>query len=667
MLTYRRHVLPKALFALLAFAAAFLAFTTPAHADDRSYSIDHVQIDATVDEDGTLHVSETRTYNFHGQFNGVYQSIATIPDGSTLQLRGAQVRCGIDEELDLPYIPFKDDYGSNPAGAPTGQYSYDEDYSRFYVFQRMSDAKCDITVNYSITHFVQFYDDTADLYWQFIGDEWDVPNENIEARVTLPVPEGEKASAGENVLIYGHGPLDGDISLSAGVVHAYVPEAGDGDFAEMRVLYPRQWSNSSESAPNVHKGKHLDEAKAEEKEYIEAPIRRARYTTVGAGGVSIVALIAAFIGFLRRGREYRPVFKEKYWRDVPARDIHPAIVTRIWTWNNKAKDIPVTLMHLSNIGAIRLLDVSGPQYAPYNSNDKFAIVRVSDFKGELTKIDELVMDFLFRTVVREAWKESETGNGTAWREGLAAAIGGGLEPTDVVLFSDFECVARGRPYGFKAASGKISANIENQVEKLQVFEKSGEGVTYTLGIGAVVFWLAALGIGGVAEVSIWVHIGLGLAGFILLALAFFMRRRTPYANEIAAKSAALKRWLEDFSRLNEAPITDVKLWGELMVYAAAFGVADKAMEQLRRVIPSIPSNSTFAMGTGIWVDSDYYGGSSHTPFSSVSSSISSAHATATRDTYSSGGGGFSSSGSGGGGSFSGGGGGGFGGGGGGAF
>lgn len=665
MFIRHRHVLPKVLLALLTFTVAFLTLVTPAHADDRSYTIAPVQIDAAVDERGMLHVSEKRTYNFDGSFNGVYQRLAALPQGGMLGIEGLSVDCGSSSE-ELPSIPFDADWRDDPASAPSGNYTFDEGYMTVYVFKKMNSESCDITFNYSISNAVQFYDDTAELYWKFVGDEWDEPNYNIEARVTLPAPEGERAVAGENVLIYGHGPFDGEISLSAGMVAAYVPEAGYGDFAEMRVLFPRDWAKPASNGVNVHPGNHLDEAKAEEKEYIEAPIRRARYTTIGAGGVSIAALIAGFIGFLRCGREYRPEFKEKYWRDVPARDIHPAIVTRIWRWNNASKDIPVTLMHLSEIGAIRLLNLSGPQYAPYNVEEKFAIVRVKDFQGKLTKIDELVMDFLFRTVALIA-REERGGDLLAWRDGLHALIGGGIEKTDIIFFSDFEYAAKEDSSRFSLALNKVTKNIDERVEGLHAFEKSGEGVTYALGIGAVMFWLAALGIGAVADVSIWVHIGLALVGFILIALAFFMRRRTPYANEILAKSKALKQWLEDFSLLNEAPLTDVKLWGELMVYAAAFGVADKAMEQLRRVVPSIPSDSSFAMGTGIWIDADYYGGSNRTPFSSVSSSVSSAHFAATGSTYSYGGSGFYSSDSGSGGGFSGGGGGGFGGGGGGAF
>ena len=49
---------------------------------------------------------------------------------------------------------------------------------------------------------------------------------------------------------------------------------------------------------------------------------------------------------------------------------------------------------------------------------------------------------------------------------------------------------------------------------------------------------------------------------------------------IVAKAKGLKRWLEDFTLLDERPPTDVKVWGEFMVYATVFGIADKVQKEL---------------------------------------------------------------------------------------
>ncbi len=61
-------------------------------------------------------------------------------------------------------------------------------------------------------------------------------------------------------------------------------------------------------------------------------------------------------------------------------------------------------------------------------------------------------------------------------------------------------------------------------------------------------------------------------------IANYMPRRSVRGNELTAKSKALRNWLRDFSSLDERPPTDVKVWGEFMVYAYLFGVADQAIK-----------------------------------------------------------------------------------------
>lgn len=71
----------------------------------------------------------------------------------------------------------------------------------------------------------------------------------------------------------------------------------------------------------------------------------------------------------------------------------------------------------------------------------------------------------------------------------------------------------------------------------------------------------------------------------VLALAFIgnnMTRRSIDGNNLVAHCKALRNWLRDFSSLEERPPTDVKVWGEFMVYAYLFGVAKQAIEQLRK-------------------------------------------------------------------------------------
>lgn len=76
----------------------------------------------------------------------------------------------------------------------------------------------------------------------------------------------------------------------------------------------------------------------------------------------------------------------------------------------------------------------------------------------------------------------------------------------------------------------------------------------------------------------------------------------------------LKKYLEDFSLLNERGVKDVTLWKDYMVYATLFGISKKVIQEMKEVNPeyfrmdkvagqmahdmTIPAiNSTFSSGT----------------------------------------------------------------------
>ena len=118
--------------------------------------------------------------------------------------------------------------------------------------------------------------------------------------------------------------------------------------------------------------------------------------------------------------------------------------------------------------------------------------------------------------------------------------------------------------------------------------------------------------------------------------------------EDSTRLYGLKKFLDEFSRMNEKEAIEVHLWDEYLMFAYLFGIADKVAKQFKNLYPEIikqMEQSNFDYNTFVFVN--YISKSGY-------SAASSARAAA--QSYSSGGGGFSSGG-GGGGSFGGGGGG----------
>ena len=118
--------------------------------------------------------------------------------------------------------------------------------------------------------------------------------------------------------------------------------------------------------------------------------------------------------------------------------------------------------------------------------------------------------------------------------------------------------------------------------------------------------------------------------------------------EDSSRLYGLKKFLEEFSRMNEKEAIEVKLWDEYLMFAYLFGIADRVAKQFKNLYPEVikqMQDSNFDYNTFVFVN--YL---SNRSFNAASS------ARAAAQSYSSGGGGFSSGG-GGGGSFGGGGGG----------
>lgn len=51
----------------------------------------------------------------------------------------------------------------------------------------------------------------------------------------------------------------------------------------------------------------------------------------------------------------------------------------------------------------------------------------------------------------------------------------------------------------------------------------------------------------------------------------------------------------------------MKVWGEMMVYAYVFGVAEEAMKALQMKLPQVIQDEDFATSTGYWLMPHYYG------------------------------------------------------------
>ena len=635
--------------AMLAIASivALALVALPSRALARSYSIDRVDIDATIATDGALSVGETREFNFYGSYNGVYWKIPT-GDYEGRQIETTIDAVGIIEGGRL--VPFEQSSSENP-----NTYSISQEGSviKVKLYSPHADERARFFIAYTDTNLAARYTDTSELYWKFVSSGWDVESKNVTCTIHLPVPDGAMVSAEENVRAWGHGPLDGNVNFKGNDIVYTLPGVGGSEYAEARISFPSSWLSDAQTI-NMSK---LQTILSEEQSWADQANAKRRAAIVFSYGslalACLVALGSIAFSLFRWGkykRTHKPQFDDDYFRDVPSDD-HPAVLGALLS-NGKphGKELTASLMRLTDIGAVQLDLVRTTKQGFLGSertDEDYRLTRteqdISQETEKRKKVDYATLTFLFDKVAPYEGSHQE------------------------LYFNSMETIAKEHAEQYSSAYEAWESVIEGSCISRGFFNDTrGTGKDALIGLGVLNTLLAIAMIAFAIVEIVPTPVGFGMVAVLAVAawgsraIASKLNSLSDEALELRAKLKALRRWLKDFTRLDEAVPTDVVLWNRLLVMAVVLDVANEVIKQLRTTMPQILEDARIAPVYG-WYR---YGDTRVMPASTFSDSIARAHKVSTASVAAS----SMSSGGGGGGGFSGGGGGGFGdGGGGGAF
>ena len=601
-----RALLLPALTTLVAFAATF-AFPHAAHAD--TYALPSVYIQAQVMENGDLFVTEARTFAFEDTVNGVYWDIPL-----------AQNEQGAPSSITVFSVHELDDAPENEAEArrathfmrvaPVANAGDSDAYTvesqgdslRLKVFLPREDGdETTVWVSYMIEGAVMAWPDTAELYWQFIGSEWEEDAENVYLDVTFAgAAQGTPAAtgaSGANLRAWGHGPLDGEVSLNTaepGDPHVTLeaPVVRAGQFAEVRATFPTDWVPGLAASGEPR----LDTVLSEEAAWAEeANAQREGARQVAFAGTAVLtvapAIMLGVVVYLRKTRytSPKPVFDETYFRDLPSSD-HPAVLSAL-VYNGTVQDCAfiATLMKLTDDRVIKIKHET-------RIEDRFLGL------GE-KKVEEYSIELVARERITDPID-------------LAAIdlyFGPGAKNGDEVRFGAFQN---------QESAGEYMQSFKDQV--LAEFERRNLSNLAPDTFRYAPAALAALIVFGCIAFAIFtdgVNLPLIILGGALAIAAAVIAERTkvhsPEAVELLNRCQALERWLEDFTNLDEAVPDDLILWNKMLVLAVAFGVSDEVLRQLADAVPvdrRVDENGTYYYPSYWWY---YSHGSLHSPMSEM--------------------------------------------------
>ena len=220
-----------------------------------NYRIEKLDIEANLQKDGSMVVSEAVTYDID-EINGVYFDIDAKGFG---ELEDLQVF-----EDDPNTSSFKEVDTSNY------EVSVSDELYRIKLYSKNQNNIRTFKFVYKLPEAIKVYDDVAQFNRKMVGKEWQQGIKYITAKVIIPVSVSYDNS---NILVFGHGPLTGEVDKEGNTVVYKLNNYYPGDFLEAHILMEPEIFSEYNKSKIVHKdmkqklldmeAKLADEANAE--------------------------------------------------------------------------------------------------------------------------------------------------------------------------------------------------------------------------------------------------------------------------------------------------------------------------------------------------------------------------------------------------------------------
>ena len=573
-----------------------------------SFRIEKLDIEANLQKDGSMVVSEAVTYDID-EINGVYFDIDAKGFG------------------ELEYIQvFEDDStgGFKEVDSSNYEVSVSDDLYRIKLYSKNHNNRRTFKFVYKLPEAITVYDDVAQFNRKMVGQEWQQGINYITAKVIIPVSASYDNS---NILVFGHGPLTGEVDKEENTVVYRLNNYYPGDFLEAHILMEPEIFSEYNKSKIVHKdmkqklldmeAKLADEANAErdkairQQEMINKVFEKPGLIFGVLSSIWGALMYYIHVIFKRKNKVKNSV--GKYLRELPDNS-SPALVGGFMTNSINDNEILATIVDLVRRKVLTL-----------ENSDKNSIIILTGSTENLSAQEKAIVDIYI----------NDFGDGKS---------------LDLKSFGFFQKV----PMSVARKFEKWRAMIESEMDRKNLtYQGLGCLGVIFFAFFPMIFTFAGLVIGMITGNKMFLLIVvMGIILFVSGAKARYPRKELAEAKD---KWQAFKNFLSDYSQLEEAKITSVHLWEQYFVYAVALGVSEKVVKAYKKALDMGVINDV--QGVNSLAYSPIFNPMFSRSFSNLNgmvsrtnSGASSAIASSRRSSSSGGGGGFSSRSSGGGGS-----------------
>ena len=546
-----------------------LLIPTFVKASDVDYEITNYYIDSYILENGDLEIKELIVLN--GSFNGYIRELATsnsvLSHSNKIDFEHDAIynasgiydmKIGAKKVDDVSFDTFNDEFekleigdsfSSNSKKTVVTKYSNYDEYKMYY---RSNNESVAFLLDYKLDKAIVLHNDVAELYWQFIGNDFTDQINDLKIRIHLPNNDDS-----DFFKVWAHGDLTGEIKKENNkTVYAYVKYLYPNSPVDIRMTFDKNLITDTSKVKKSNEEALDLILKVEKERALEANrIRKRQQKLVAiANYTGIFLIIFQIINiiyiYFKHDKEYKSDFNNDYYReffDDFNVEVGDYILKRTITPNAMSASI-MNLIYKKNIKAEKIEEGKEDNY-------EFTLLN----RDNLSDTEIKLVDFLFKKI---------GDNNKFTTEKLKKYA------KSIKTYSDFN-----NTY----TSWKNS--VISDGKKLKIFETSIPNKIFN-----VLFCLLVMFVGVIFSTNIGLSIPYVIAtilSIIVVVYSLQVLKRTKYGNEQYLRLKASKKFLSDFGTFDIKELPEITLWERYMVYATLFGIASKVSKSMNVKIQEI--------------------------------------------------------------------------------
>lgn len=543
---------------------------TNTFASSIDYSITQYTIDADIQRDGGVNVTEYLEYKFNEAANGIYRDIDFInPDNVLYSAKGidniAVYEEGITDDNITKYTL------GNGINGSKGIYSITKNPNgiRIKIYAPAKNEKKRFIIQYHLINTVVKYRDTADFYWQFIGKNFETDLNNVSIVVTIPKDTN-------SLRIFSHGPFRGNTNIVDQKTIQYTNNViSSGSSVSLRMLFPSSIITGSNKS--IDQNKLASILKEEAAWAKEANLQR-QHTIISIilaiiwPILCIILLIYLYNKYGKSKKSFFDTLKE------PPASYGPAFTEYILNYNTVGPNgITAEIMNLVRKKYVTLEEILKDKDSKKNLSD-YQIILCDDIK----KYDYDHEYFLIN------WFFNEIGDGKT------------------VTFKEIKKYSEEHSSKFNNNLEEFKKIIKAEAEALGF--KKNSTPSHTIALYFFIFSTVLSLILGISYNMYAFLISAIFNSMLLFFLSFLIKKATPELELEKEKWLSYKKYLKS---LTNKPITEeqgLSYWEEALLYTIVFGYYKGAIKQLKVIYPTAANAYNDTTLTYLYHGSSGFGG-----------------------------------------------------------